>query len=391
MKTLGWLIALLICVGVAGGIGFVIGRHHSPDTSAKDNADESASSSDDEPKPVVQVTVEPAKIGTLSHTITAYGTVIAQPAQVQIISAPFECRVVKTLVSPGEQVAAGAETIQIEASPDTLVALQEAKNAVTNAENDLAQVQERFKQHLATNTELGQSEQTAQAAKLKLDSLVQRGAGASQTYKARAAGIVSKVDVQDGQIAPAGAPLVELAPTTQIEVQLNVEPADAPALKPGIKVEIQPVSSATTQPTISGTIRLIGQRVDSSTRMVDVRVSIPPDTHLMLDNFVVGHMTVATAEGFIIPRDAALPNEDGTFSLFTVKDNHAVLHSVRVGVQQDQSVEVIAPDVRTGDPVVVSGNYLLKDGMEVAITAPASQPSSQSAQESNDANTEAAP
>jgi RND family efflux transporter MFP subunit len=373
MKTMGWMIILILCAGLAGGIGFAVGRYHPVE--AKDaGSSESTAAPDEEDKPVVQVTTAPAEVRTISQIITAYGTVIAQPAEVQVVSAGFECRVLKLLVSPGQQLIAGADTIQVEASPDSLISLQEAKNAAAGADRDLAQVQQRFKQHLATNTELAQSELAAQSARLKLDNLIQRGVGSTQTYKARTAGIVSKIDVQEGQIAAAGAPLIELVPANRIEVQLSLEPADAQALRPGIKVELQPAGGSPAEPAIAGEIRMIAQRVDPLTRMVDARVSLPQDAHLMLDSFVIGRLTGATAEGFIIPRDAALPNEDGSYSIYTVKESRAVLHSIQVGLQQDQVVQVIAADLKAGDPVVVSGNYMLKNGMQVEVRSPSSQP-----------------
>jgi membrane fusion protein (multidrug efflux system) len=376
MKTFGLLMIILVVAAAAGGIGFFVGRHHPVEAG---ETSDSAAAADEEVKPVVKVMTIPATTGSITETVTAYGTVIAQPAEVQVISAGFECRVTRILVSPGQQVAAGADVIQVEASPDVLITLQEAKNAFAGAERDLAQAQQRFKQHLATNTDLAQAEQALQSAKLKLDNLTQRGVGIAQTFKARIAGIVSKIDVQEGQIVAAGSPLVELAPANRFEVQLNVEPADAKALKPDAGVQLQPVNGANSEKTIAGKVRMIGQRVDPVTRLVDVRVSLPADTGLMLDSFVTGRLTRDVAEGFVVPRDAALPNEDGSHALFTVKEHHAVRHLVRIGVQQDNLVQVIADDLKVGDPIVVSGNYLLEDGMEVQVAEPSTQSATQPA------------
>jgi hypothetical protein len=47
---------------------------------------------------------------------------------------------------------------------------------------------------------------------------------------------------------------------------------------------------------------------------------------------------------------------------------------VRIGLQQDQLVQVIGDDLKAGDQAVVRGNYLLEDGSEVQVTASATQP-----------------
>src|SRR5207248_2928236 len=141
-----------------------------------------------------------------------------------------------------------------------------------------------------------------------------------------AAGIVSKVDVQEGQIVPAGAPLVEIATGERIEVALGVEPPDALALKKGQAVELTPIGRATTQP-VAGQIRVIGQRVDPTSRLVNVLVTLPAQSHLMLETFVAGKLTKATTQALLVPRGALLPQEDGGYALFTVKDGHAVKHA----------------------------------------------------------------
>jgi len=74
----------------------------------------------------------------------------------------------------------------------------------------------------------------------------------------------------------------------------------------------------------------------------------------------------ALADGFIVPRSAILPEEDH-YVLFTVKDGRAREHTVRVDLENEKEVTVIANDLHTGEPVVTLGNYELKDGMAVKV------------------------
>jgi hypothetical protein len=73
---------------------------------------------------------------------------------------------------------------------------------------------------------------------------------------------VAKVDVQEGQLVPAGTALVELVPRGQIEIRLGVESADALVLHPGQAVQLFPTTVDDDEP-IEGTLRLVTRRVNS--------------------------------------------------------------------------------------------------------------------------------
>lgn len=380
MKTIGGLLLLLVVAAAAAGGGYWYALHHGGDakSEAKTESGESAAATQptEEDKPVVPVTTAPLARRTITETVTAYGTVAAQPGEVRALSVPFESRVVRVPAVPGQTIAPGAEVIQVEASPDALVSLQEAKVAVEAATRDLKQAEERFTAHLATNQELSTARQAVAIAQLKLDSLVQRGVGQPHHLKSDIAGIITKVDVQEGQIVPAGGPLVELAAQDRVEVRLGVDPADAAVLKPGQSVQLRRTdrpASESAEP-IEGHVRLVEQRVDPTTRLVPVAVTLPANTHPLLDSFVTGQVVRASADALVVPRDAVLPDDDGAYVLYTLKDNHAAKHAVRLGLQDDQDVQVIADDLHEGDPVVVTGNYLLTDGMEVEIKEPTTEP-----------------
>src|SRR5204862_2003389 len=132
------LIAGALFVGAAGGYWY--GRHHGDEAESESSATRPA----EEDKPVAEVTVAPLKRGPISETIVAYGSVTAQAGEVRAVSVPFESRVARVLVTPGQRVMAGAAIIEVEASPDAKVALQEAKNALAGAKVDAQRAEQRF-------------------------------------------------------------------------------------------------------------------------------------------------------------------------------------------------------------------------------------------------------
>jgi multidrug efflux pump subunit AcrA (membrane-fusion protein) len=117
-------------------------------------------------------------------------------------------------------------------------------------------------------------------------------------------------------------------------------------------------------PGLTGQIRKISHLVNPASRVIDVFASLPQSSKLLLGQSVLGRITVASVHGLVVPRAAVLPEED-KFVLFTVENGHAVKHTVKLGLDNGTEINIIAPDLRDGMPVVVLGNYELKDKMPI--------------------------
>lgn len=357
-----WILIAVAVVG-AGAVGYWLGHRAG---GAKSEAGASAAATQPADGPVAGVSVVPVRRGTIDETVTAYGTVVSQMGDVRSVSVAFEARVSRIRVTPGQPVAAGDPLIDVEPTPATRLALQEAQNAATAAERDLAQVRQRYDQKLATNQELNAAETALRSTQARLQNLQKTGAAGPEELKAEAAGVVSKIDVQPGQVAAASAPLVEVAAESRIEVRVGVEPGDAPHLRPGQPVRLTPVGPVGVAP-LEGHVRLVTQQVNPATRLVDVFVALPQGgARLMLETFVHAELTLRSAEGLIVPRGAALP-EANAYALYTVENGHAVKHVVRVGIDNDRDVQVEGGGLHEGQLAVDAGNYELEDGMAVAV------------------------
>jgi membrane fusion protein, multidrug efflux system len=319
-------------------------------------------------EPVATVTVVPIRESSIAETMTAYGTVVSELGEVRVVSVAYEVRVIGMLVTPGQEVAAGTPLIDVQASPATLLQLKEARNAAATARESLEQVRQLYQQHLGTNQELYTAQNALRSAQATLQSLQNSGAGKVRQLKTDAPGVVSKVDVQVGQIVPTGNPLVEVAARNRIEVKLGVEPEEVPYLHAGQTVRLTAVHASAPR-AIEGQIRLITEQVDPTTRLVEVFVLLPQPSNMMLEEFVRGQLVKASTHGLVVPREAVLP-EEGHSTLYTVKDQHAIKHVVKVGLENNQVVQVEADDLKAGDLAVIIGNYELQDGMAVQVLQP---------------------
>ncbi len=309
--------------------------------------------------------VEAVKVGrkTIAETVTAYGSVIAQPGKLQTTSVAYEARVSHVLVAPGQPVEKGDPLLAIAASPSTQLQVNQARSAADLARKELKQTQERFDLKLATNQDLNSAERAATQAALQLASLEREGADTAGLLRAPSEGIVANVAVQDGQLVAGGAALVEIIATDEIEAKIGVEPEDLVAVSVGQSVALLPVNQPASRE-IGGTVRLVTRRINPATRLVDVYVSLPPDSGLMLDGYLRASIARESKDALVVPRSSVLPKDDA-WQLFTVRDGRAVAHRVRLGVVSDGEAEVLGDALEPGDLVVTVGNAELEDGMAV--------------------------
>jgi membrane fusion protein (multidrug efflux system) len=362
MRAVWNIFIVLALMAGAGAVGFFIGHRAAAPVETDDPDVDSI-----EPTPMVQTV--PIRQGRIDRTITAYGVVTAQSGDVEVLSVAFESRVKKILVVAGQRLDGDEPVIELEPSADTRLAMLQAKSAVESARTDLEQTRRRFDDHLATNQDLLQSEQNLQLAQLKLGSLQSEGAGGSVQLKG--SGLVDKVDVQEGQVVPAGGALVEISAGRELQVRLGVEPSDAADIHVGDSVALQMIHS--NAPAAGGKVRMIGRRIDPDSHLAEVLVSIPADAALPLDAYVRGELTIAGVDGLVVPRSAVLPDDEG-FSMFTVDQGKAVEHKVSIAGEDDQSAEITGEGLAEGEAVVAVGNLELEDGMSVKVEQASTEP-----------------
>ena len=331
--------------------------------------------------PTARVQTVPARRGEVARTVTAFGTAVAASGGTQSVAFPYESRVASVRANVGQSVAAGDELLKIEPSADARLALNTAGSTRDAADRALRDVRGRYKLHLATNQELAAAEGAVRDADLRYKSLQDRGPGADGLVRAPAAGVVTKIPAQPGAVVPAGSPLVEVAVENRFEARLGVEPPDALEVKAGQPAQLSPVEprhggNGGVSAPLAGTVRVVGQSVDATTRLVDVFVSLDepaPVDKLLIGTYLRADIVVEKKEALLVPRPAALPNAQGdSATLFTVRGGKAVKHEIHTGIDDGTNVEVLlgGDDPEGGAPVVTQGNYELEDGMAVQVETP---------------------
>lgn len=311
------------------------------------------------------VAVVPLQEGTLSRELDAYGSVVPAPEASSVLSLPFDCQVIKVVVSEGQAVSKGALLLSVTGSPDARLALAQAKADAEACGETLKQVQARHALKLADDAALAQARGAAESAQARLRSLEARRMDAVHDLRAATDGVVLRLPFASGAVAPAGAALAEVADGGRLEARFGLEPAERGWLTPGAAAVVRALDGGSTAP-VAGRVRAVSTAVNPATRLVDVFVTLPSGCPLPLGAYVAGSFTASSASGLLAPYAAVLPGESGSV-LFTVKEGKAVRHLVSVVDENDEAAIVSGPGLLAGDLAVVSGNYELQDGMAVKV------------------------
>ena len=348
-------IVLVLAAGIA--IGFTLAKQGTP-SDGSDNSNSGGASSG-----VTTVQTTPIRYGKIARSITVYGTVAANPVLKKSLSVAFESRVMRVYVVKGQRVLANQPLLQIQASPAERLKLAEAKNRVKIATAQLRLTKAKLKLQLGTQADLIAAQDTLITASLRLASMQRLGIGTLVTLRAPENAVVVDTPVVPGKLEPFGSVLIDLLPVNKIRVELRVPPTNVQHLRLGQNVDIS-LAIHGAEIHERGTVSMITGQIDPVSGLVSVYVTPSKPGGLVIGQYAAGKFHVASSTGLIVPHSAVLPI-GGQEDMYTVKNSRAVLHHVKIGLSNDREVEVSAPGLHAGEPVVIVGNAELTDGMPV--------------------------
>jgi RND family efflux transporter MFP subunit len=315
-------------------------------------------------EPSVLVETRPIQMKTFSRTLTAYGRTEPDPVSVTSVNLPRSGVIAKVLVRAGQLVGAGEPLLEFRTSPTASVQFQQAQAAVNYARNNLRRIEDLFKSQLKTQDQVANATKILADAEARLREQQRLGTGKpSETLRAPFAGIVTKINVSQGDLLQAGSNAMLLARRGSLIAWLGVEPEEAVNVRPGMPVVISPVFQPKT--TFESQVGEVHSMINPATRLIDVlvRVKLPAKTNLPLGLTMKGIITLNRTKSLGVPRSAVLSDRNGSW-IFLVRDNRAHKVWVKTSLHEAGMVAISGP-VKAGDRVVVLGNYELEDGMAV--------------------------
>ncbi len=314
------------------------------------------------------VQIQPLGRRELAETLLCYGTVSVDPVNVTSVNLPRAGQITRLLVSQGEVVKKGSPILQLETSPQGSVGYAQALSAADFARSELARVRSLAAQQLATKSQLANAQKAFIDAEAALSAQQRMGTGTkSEWIRAPFDGIVSALNAAQGERIQAGATALQLARLDRLRVILGIEPEDIQRVRPGMPVRLTPVFSEKLN--ASGTIEKIHGMINPQTRLVDVIVGLGTEqaARLVPGIRIRGLITLNRRKEFAVPRQAVLRDAGGPY-IFVVRNGRARRINVQTGAESNGAVGITGPFSK-GEKVVVLGNYELRDGMAVRVSA----------------------
>jgi RND family efflux transporter MFP subunit len=315
-------------------------------------------------EPSVLVETAPVTEQTMSETLEAYGTLEPDPDQVLSLSLPHAGLINRVWIRLGQRVEQGDQLLEVVTSPDARMQYMQAQSAVDFARRELSRQESLLQDQLATKAQVDSARKNLDDATATLQALQKRGQDVTEeTLRAPMKGIITRLDVTQGQRAQADTTAMLIASEKRLITRLGVEPEDLAAVKTGAAVSIVPLFVPGVQ--IETTIREIHAMIDPATQLVEVLAAIPESQFdwLVLGMRVRGLIQLESRTSLVVPRSAVL-TQAGDAYVYIVVEGKARQIPVRTWIEQGDMIAVDG-ELKAGDKVVVSGNYELSDGMAV--------------------------
>jgi membrane fusion protein, multidrug efflux system len=315
--------------------------------------------------PTAAVQVSPARIVPLERALTAYGTVEFSPEDARVYSVQGEGRVVDVRVTAGQDVPSGTVLLKLELTPNAQLELERAGIDVEFAQKEYERLVGLRERELATNAEVQAAEKALAVAHAALTNVRRRQVDEGErVVRTLRGGVVLAVNVQLGQVVPAGTALVTIANRERLRVRLGIEQEDLAVVHPGEPVRVRPLN--VDRPVYRGVIERIQRQVDLKTRLAEAVVPLNEPAALLPGAIVRAEVVVAeNPRALVVPRSAVLYQQDKPYA-FVLEESQARLRWLTVGEDNGQVIEV-REGLRAGDPVVTLGNAQLQDGMAVRV------------------------
>jgi membrane fusion protein, multidrug efflux system len=330
-----------------------------------------AAESADETGSVLVQTQMPRR-GALPESVSAYGLATPATNGGMTLSVQAEGRVMRIDVTAGEAVRTGEPLLEFHLAAAVSSSYQQAASALKLARQEQARTARLVSEQLATRDQLAQAVKAEADARAALSALeAEHGGKAQQIISAPFDGVVSALPVTQGERMAAGAPLVTVIRADGLVITVGVEPAQRRGVRVGQTVILAPLLEG--EPTLRGTVSRIDRVLNPKTRLIDVDVTPQAADAGELLEGAAFRAEIQTGEfkGWVVPRDAVLADPQGDY-LFQVAGTKAVRVRVkRVGGDDNNSVVEGALD--PARPLVTLGNYQLKDGGAVRLSATAAQ------------------
>ncbi len=184
--------------------------------------------------------------------------------------------------------------------------------------------------------------------------------------KSPISGVVSAVNIHQGEITPSGQASVTIVDSSSIMAETDVPDTMLSKIKVGqsISVTIHSLSDKK----VTGTIDTITPSADSKTQEYVIKVRIPnSDGSLKSGMYSKVSFPDQVKDNVITVPNETVKIENGVSYLFTVRSNKVKKIAVTTGLSNDKVTEITSSNIESGDRIITEGQTFLNDGDKVKV------------------------
>jgi membrane fusion protein, multidrug efflux system len=286
-------------------------------------------------------------------------------------------KIVRRQAEVGRRVKAGEVLAQLDPQDFNLAAAAaraQVNAAQTNrdlAAADFRRYQALREQNFISGAELERRETTLKAAQAQLDQAqaqlaAQGNQAAYTTLVADAAGVVTAIEAEPGQVVSAGQPVVRIAQDGPRDVVFAVPEDKVASIKPGTDVSVRSWSDNSR---LTGKVREVAAAADPVTRTYPIKVAVDGSTLTLGATVYVSPPSLGMAGVQVIKLPTSALRKEGNGTAVWVLDKQTMTvksQPVQVATA-DGNEAVIAAGLKPGMVVVAAGVHVLSPGQKVAV------------------------
>ncbi|WP_018914250.1 efflux RND transporter periplasmic adaptor subunit [Thiomonas sp. FB-6] len=310
--------------------------------------------------------------GVLTRSVEAVGTVRTASGGTLSVDFARPVRVRRVLVRPGQGVRRDQVLLEVDNTPAGKARYAQAREALRFAKADLGRLLQLQSQQLATQSQVDAARKSLADARATLAAQQAQGMDqAREIVRAPFDGLVQSVQATPGMQLAAGGTALSLAPGAGLQAVVGVDPRQASELAPGTVAQLASVFDPAQS--VQATVLDVAGRVDPASGRVEVRLALGATLRWLLPGLAVqASLPLHAWSGWLVPRQAVLRDADGQAYVF--QDDHGHARRVAVRVEGDEGERsAISGALQPALPLVVLGNYELKDGMALRAGADTAQ------------------
>lgn len=286
-------------------------------------------------------------------------------------------RVASVAVEVGDSVQKGAVLVALDGRTidselrQAAAAVEEAEAALVLARSNLERGRQLRSRQLISHAELDQLGAAVVQAQARVNTTAaQRDAARLRldyaTLRAPDDGVISRRDVQPGQVVMAGDEMLRLIRQGRLEWRAALAEADLVAVQPGMAASLTAPGGAV----VRGSVRAVSPSLDPATRTGTVYVDLPQPGGLRAGMFAQGFIHLGDTPGLSVPLSSVV-RRDGYAYVFVVDPQQRVAQRrIEVGRVSGERIEIL-DGVAEGERVVGRGAAFLSDGDRVRVVAEA--------------------